>query len=208
MVDNLFFSRCCSSSTMSLRYSSSWIRRLAISRSLCGDRAIVLDPPDREAAGRQKDRQQRQPCQVRRVFAEIDAHAERATGQRRHDSEPVTAERSGKDHGRKIRGEEHVRPDQRKAPARRGRQGRQATANPMLKSGEGWEIPCQPSRNSSINFAIGHISRSAQSKIWPSIPEIPGLDAAKIADRPMAHTSACVVRQGCDDRPKQEREEA
>src|ERR1700712_4270660 len=31
---------------------------------------------------------------------------------------------------------------------------RQNTAKPALKSGEGWEIPCQPCLNSSINFAI------------------------------------------------------
>ena len=31
---------------------------------------------------------------------------------------------------------------------------RQNTAKPALKSSEGWEIPCQPRLNSSINFAI------------------------------------------------------
>src|ERR1700710_674454 len=31
---------------------------------------------------------------------------------------------------------------------------RQNTAKPALKSGEGWEIPCQPRLNSSINFVI------------------------------------------------------
>jgi hypothetical protein len=37
----------------------------------------------------------------------------------------------------------------------------QVAANPMLKSGDGRDIPCQPRRNSSINFNMGHISRSA-----------------------------------------------
>jgi hypothetical protein len=41
---------------------------------------------------------------------------------------------------------------------------RQEAANPMLKSGEGWDVPCQPRRNSSINFTMGHISRSANPK--------------------------------------------
>src|SRR5260221_7665921 len=31
---------------------------------------------------------------------------------------------------------------------------RQKTAKPTLKSGAGWEIPCQPCLNSSINFVI------------------------------------------------------
>ena len=33
-----------------------------------------------------------------------------------------------------------------------------ATAKPVLKSGGGWEIPCQPWRNSSINFVIGIVT--------------------------------------------------
>jgi hypothetical protein len=32
----------------------------------------------------------------------------------------------------------------------------QETANPMLKSSDGRDIPCQPLRNSSINSAMGH----------------------------------------------------
>jgi hypothetical protein len=38
---------------------------------------------------------------------------------------------------------------------------RQDAANPVLKSGEGSDIPCQPRRNSSINLAMGHVRRSA-----------------------------------------------
>src|SRR3954453_18907329 len=46
-------------------------------------------------------------------------------------------------------------------------------ANPMLKSGDGSDIPCQPRRNSSINFAIRHItSPSNESRIRPSRQEI------------------------------------
>ncbi len=78
----------------------------------------------------------------------------------------------------------------------------------MLKSGEGWEIPCQPSRNSSIHFAIVSHQPISSTKIRPSIPEIPGLDAAKIAIGQWPTRAACVVRQGCDDRPKQEREDS
>jgi hypothetical protein len=40
----------------------------------------------------------------------------------------------------------------------------QQAANPMLKSGDGSDVPCQPRRNSSINFAMRHISRSANPK--------------------------------------------
>jgi hypothetical protein len=31
---------------------------------------------------------------------------------------------------------------------------RQEAANPVLKAGVGWDIPCQPLRNSSINFTM------------------------------------------------------
>src|SRR3977135_4075023 len=41
---------------------------------------------------------------------------------------------------------------------------REEAANPRLKSGEGCVMPCQASRNWSINFAMGHISRSAYRK--------------------------------------------
>ena len=39
---------------------------------------------------------------------------------------------------------------------------RQQTAKPVLNSGEGWEIPCQPRRNSSINFVIGIVTSPDQ----------------------------------------------
>src|SRR5260370_26395867 len=35
---------------------------------------------------------------------------------------------------------------------------RQEAANPMLKSGDGSDVPCQPRRNSSINFTMGYIT--------------------------------------------------
>src|SRR5258707_7893322 len=35
---------------------------------------------------------------------------------------------------------------------------RQQAANPMLKSGDGSDVPCQPRRNSSINFTMGYIT--------------------------------------------------
>jgi hypothetical protein len=41
----------------------------------------------------------------------------------------------------------------------------------MLKSGDGWDIPYQPRRNSSINFTMGHNSPISKSKIRPSIEE-------------------------------------
>ena len=39
---------------------------------------------------------------------------------------------------------------------------RQPTAKAVLNSGEGWEIPCQPRRNSSINFFIGVVTSRDQ----------------------------------------------
>ena len=48
MVDDLFFSRCCSSSTTSLRYSSSSDQALCDLALLCGDGPVVLDAPYRE----------------------------------------------------------------------------------------------------------------------------------------------------------------
>src|SRR6185503_4500093 len=39
---------------------------------------------------------------------------------------------------------------------------RQPAAKPVLKSSEGWEIPCQPRRNSSINFFIGNVTSRDQ----------------------------------------------
>src|SRR3954454_23465457 len=39
---------------------------------------------------------------------------------------------------------------------------RQQTAKPALKNGEGWEIPCQPCLNSSINFIIGIVTSRDQ----------------------------------------------
>ena len=60
MVDNLFFSRCCNSSTTSLRYSSSLDQAFCdLAFAVSADRPIVLDAPDREAAHGQKDDQKR-----------------------------------------------------------------------------------------------------------------------------------------------------
>src|SRR4051812_6976236 len=39
---------------------------------------------------------------------------------------------------------------------------RQQAAKPVLKSHEGWEIPCQPCLNSSINFFIGIVTSRDQ----------------------------------------------
>ena len=139
MVDNLFFSRCCNSSTTSLRYSSSWIRRFARSRV---GRARSIDnarPPYRQAADGQKDRQERQSGQSVDASLKLSVTPSAPPSQRGHDSDPEAAERGGKEHGRKIRREEHIGPDQRKTPPRQGRQCEAEAANPMLKSGDGWD---------------------------------------------------------------------
>src|SRR5438445_9713284 len=39
---------------------------------------------------------------------------------------------------------------------------RQQIAKPVLNSGEGWEIPCQPCLNSLINFVIGIVTSRDQ----------------------------------------------
>src|ERR1700676_2572987 len=41
---------------------------------------------------------------------------------------------------------------------------RQDIAKPMPNRAEGPDVPCQPCRNSSINFAMRHINRSANPK--------------------------------------------
>jgi hypothetical protein len=38
----------------------------------------------------------------------------------------------------------------------------QDAANPMLKSGDGWDIPCQIRLNSSINFPMRHATSPDQ----------------------------------------------
>lgn len=86
------------------------------------DRSIVFDAPYREAAHDQIDWQESQSCKIRRAVAEIYGRPERAPDESSRDPDPVPAECGGKKHGRKIRGEEHVRPDQGKAPPHRGRQ--------------------------------------------------------------------------------------
>src|ERR1700722_14907681 len=87
-----------------------------------GDRSEMLDAPDREAAYEQKDRQKRQPCEIGRRIAEIDGGTEHTPGGGRRNPDAEAAERGGKEHGRKIRGEKDVRPHQRKRPPRQGRQ--------------------------------------------------------------------------------------
>ena len=78
------------------------------------------------------------------------------------DPDPEAAERGGKEHGRKIRREEHVGPDLGQSPPRQGRQSETADGKASAESGEGWEIPCQPRLNSSINFVIGIVTSRDQ----------------------------------------------
>src|SRR5436853_5795953 len=87
-----------------------------------GDRAIMLDPPYREAAYDQIDHCKRQPCKVHRAVPEIDGDAQHTAGQRGGDADPEAAESRRKEYRREIWGEEDVRPYQRKTPSGRGRQ--------------------------------------------------------------------------------------
>src|SRR6202007_2378891 len=82
----------------------------------------MLDAPDREAAYEQKNRQKRQPREIGRRIAEIDGRAEHTPGDGRRNPDTEAAERGGKEHCRKIRGEKDVGPHQRKRPSRHGRQ--------------------------------------------------------------------------------------
>ena len=57
---------------------------------------------------------------------------------------------------------------------------RQPATKTVLKSSEGWEIPCQPFLNSSINFFIGmSLHVISESKIWPSMPKMGDFVTAK-----------------------------
>src|SRR6187551_2407343 len=56
-----------------------------------------------------------------------------------------------------MSGRSRARP-QRAAVAR----ARQKTAKPRLSDSEGWEIPCQPYLNSSINFVIAFVTSRDQ----------------------------------------------
>src|SRR3981081_1962101 len=86
------------------------------------DRPRVCDAQYGEAANDQIDWQESKSCKIGRAVAEIDGRAERAPDESSRDPDPVPAERGGKTHGWKIRGEEYVRPDQGKTPPHRGRQ--------------------------------------------------------------------------------------
>src|SRR6476620_3839994 len=83
---------------------------------LRGDRSIVLDPPNGEAAHRQVDRKQNQSCGIDVAVAEIDGQAKRAAKQGGRHPDPEAAERGGKEYGRKIRGKVYIRADHRKSP--------------------------------------------------------------------------------------------
>src|SRR6266404_9256135 len=61
---------------------------------------------------------------------------------------------------------------------------RQEAANPMLKSGDGSDVPCQPRRNSSINFTMGYITLAdwrIQNKVRPAEKDAVRGPAAKQA---------------------------
>src|ERR1043165_6780200 len=50
---------------------------------------------------------------------------------------------------------------------------RQRMAKPIASGSAGWEIPCQPRRKSSINFAMDwSLHVNSESKLWPSIGQI------------------------------------
>src|SRR5438034_1403660 len=76
---------------------------------------------------------------------------------------------------------------------------RQPAAKPVLKSSEGWEIPCQPCLNSSINFVIGIVtSRDQRIQNKANYTENRGIRAHQ-AGRPIparANKLACVVPGG------------
>ena len=143
------------------------------------DRSIVLDAPYREAAHDQIDRQKRQSCEVDVPVAEIDGHAERAANEGCRDPDPEAAERGGKEYGRKIRGEEYVRPDQRKAPPRRGRQGHAecCKSDAEKRRWPGYSLPAPPKLLDQ--FHHGSHQPIGESKIRPSIAENKHFEAPK-----------------------------
>jgi hypothetical protein len=44
---------------------------------------------------------------------------------------------------------------------------RQQAAKPMLKNGDGWDVPCQPRRNSSINLNMGTLQPIGKAETRP-----------------------------------------
>src|ERR1700737_3093539 len=71
-------------------------------------------------------------------------------------------------------------------------------AKPTLKSGEGWEIPCQPLLNSSINFVMGVVTsrdQRIQNKATDGKSPICGPPEPDSSLEPVIlhRTSACVV---------------
>src|SRR5712671_1004980 len=84
----------------------------------------MLDAPDRDRAHRPEDRQKHEARRIRGGIAEIDADAERARRDRREDADPDAAEYSHKDHGRKIRREEHIGADHSEPPPPRRCEGK------------------------------------------------------------------------------------
>src|SRR6266436_9643124 len=65
---------------------------------------------------------------------------------------------------------------------------RQEAANPMLKSGDGSDVPSQPRRNSSINFTMGYIT-SADGLIQNNANRSKNTRSAALPQRKIA----CVV---------------
>ena len=105
------------------------------------------------------DHQQRQPCGIGRRVAEIDGDrrarrpAIAVAIPIRKPPNAVAKNTAGKYGVKKTSGRIWARPHRAAVDS-----ARQEAAKPMLKSGEGWEIPCQPRRNSSINFVMGHFT--------------------------------------------------
>src|SRR5260370_28738246 len=113
---------------------------------MSGDRSVVLDAPDREAAHDQIDYQKRQSCKIGRRVAETDGDAERAPDDGCRDPDTETAERGGKEYRRDIRRKEYIRPDQGKRPPRRGRQSEAGCRKSNVKKRRrlGYSMPPPP----------------------------------------------------------------
>src|SRR5262245_59179767 len=90
---------------------------------LRGNRTIMVQAPDREAAYAPEDDEQNHARRIGAGVAKIDHEAEQAAHDRGEDADAHSADRGRNEDGRNIGREENVGPDLGKAPAKKRRKG-------------------------------------------------------------------------------------
>ena len=125
------------------------------------DRSIVLDAPDRQPQTAQKissSASARNRPALPKLTVTPSAPAAIAVGIPTRKPPTAVAKNTAGKYGVKNTSGRIWASPQRGVVAKT----RQQTAKPMLNGGEGWEIPCQPCLNSSINFVIGVVTSRDQ----------------------------------------------